>query len=110
MYYISYDNFDEFKDIHPDLAEELLNEVDEGEWQNDTLYHYRALADYAQYELEECLYSSYGDVFNQDFHGAPNPVDYVDLDALGEALSDCWDESVYHRFSDDSVISTNYGW
>ena len=57
MYYISYDNFDEFKDIHPDLAEELLNEVDEGEWQNDTLYHYRALADYAQYELEECLYS-----------------------------------------------------
>ena len=49
-------------------------------------------------------------MFNQDFHGAPNPVDYVDLDALGEALSDCWDESVYHRFSDDSVISTNYGW
>lgn len=110
MYYISYDNFEEFKEIHPDLAEELLNEVDEGDWQNDTLYHYRTLADYAQYELEEGLYSSYGDLFSQDFHGAPNPIDYVDLDALGEALSDCWDESCYHRFSDDSVISTSYGW
>ena len=109
MDYIYYRDFNEFKNSHPTLADELLSEVSEGEWQKEELYYYETLSDLARYELEDGWYSSSG-IFNQDFHGAPNPLDYINLDALGEALSDSWDESMYHRFSDDSVISTNYGW
>ena len=42
--------------------------------------------------------------------GYPNPMDFIDLTALGEDISDDWDGSCYHRLSDDSVISTSYGW
>ena len=110
MDYEYFDNFNEFKERHPDLAKELLNEVDEGEWQNEDLSYFESLADYAQYELEEGWYSSYADVFSQDFNGAPKLIDYIDLDALGEALSNTWDDSCHYRFSDDSVITTSYGW
>lgn len=48
-YCITYSNFEEFKEAHPTLAEELLNEVSEGEWQNDTLYYYETLSDLAKY-------------------------------------------------------------
>lgn len=109
MEYVMYRNFEEFKESHPTLAEELLNEVDAGKWQNEELYWYRTLADFAQYELEEGVYSSCG-LFDQSFHGYPNPMDFIDLTALGEEISDDWDCSGYHRFSDDSVISTSYGW
>ena len=49
----------------------------------------------------------WGDI---NVNGAPNIIDYIDLTALGGALSDSWDESANHRFSDDSVITTSYGW
>ena len=108
-YCITYSNFEEFKEAHPTLAEELLNEISEGEWQNDILYYYETLSDLAKYELEEGWYAACG-LGDINVNGAPNIIDYIDLTALGEALSDSWDESCYHRFSDDSVISTNYGW
>lgn len=109
MSYILYRNFEDFKDAHPKLAEELLIEVSEGTWQKEELIWYNTLADYAQYELEEGVYSSCG-LFEQSFHGYPNPMDFIDLNALGDDISDDWDERCYHRFSDDSVISTSYGW
>lgn len=47
MSYILYHNFEDFKDAHPKLAEELLNEVSEGAWQKEELIWYSTLADYA---------------------------------------------------------------
>lgn len=32
------------------------------------------------------------------------------IDQLGEALSEKWDDGVYYRLSDDSVITTNCRW
>lgn len=107
--YITYRNFEDFKEAHHTLAEELLNKVSEGEWQNNELCWYSTLADFAQYELENGWYSSCG-LYEQNFHGYPNPMDFIDLTALGDGISDDWDESCYHRLSDDSVISTSYGW
>lgn len=110
MDYEYFDNFSEFKEKYPKLAQELLDEVGEGEWQAESLSYFESLSDYAQYELEEGWYSSYSDVFSKDFNGAPKLIDFIDLEALGEALSNTWDDSVHYQFSDDSVISTSYGW
>lgn len=69
-YCITYSNFEEFKEAHPTLAEELLNEVSEGEWQNDILYYYETLSDLAKYELEEGGYAACG-LGDINVNGAP---------------------------------------
>ena len=43
---ITYSNFEEFKEAHPALADELLKEVSEGAWQNEELYWYKTLGDF----------------------------------------------------------------
>lgn len=110
MYYaIRYKNFEEFKEAHPALAEELVNEVSEGAWQNEELCWYETLSDLAEYEMEDGWYFSCN-IIDQDFGCMPNPLDHIDLNGLGEALSEKWDEGIYHRLSDDSVITTNCRW
>lgn len=77
--------------------------------EDKNLYYFETLSDLAQYEIEEGLYSHLGlcDIFWGD---APNPLDFIDLTKLGEALSEKWDDGVYYRLSDDSVITTNCRW
>ena len=108
-YFIEYKNFDNFKEAPPALAEELLNDVSDGVWMDNELCWYETLSDLAEYEMEDGWYSSCN-IIDQDFGGMPNPLDYIDLNRLGEALSEKWDDGVYYRFSDDSVISTSYRW
>lgn len=109
MGYIRYNSFHQFKESCPLLTEELLREVDKGEWEDERLYYFETLSDLAQYEIEEGLYSHLGlcDIFWGD---APNPLDFIDLTKLGEAWFDDCDDNYYHRFSDDSAIFTNCGW
>lgn len=110
MYYsIRYKNFEDFRESHPTLAEELLNDVSEGAWQDNELCWYETLSDLAEYEMEDGWYSSCN-IIDQDFGGMPNPLDHIDLNSLGEALSEKWDDGVYYRLSDDSVITTNCRW
>lgn len=106
---ITYSNFEEFKEAHPVLADELLKEVSEGAWQNEELYWYKTLGDFAQFELDEGVYCSCS-LSGVNLRNMPNPLDFIDLTALGDELSEYWDESSYHRLSDDSVITTSYGW
>lgn len=107
----SYDDFDEFMQEHPDVATELLESVGEGEWQNNELYYYPTLEDYAEYELTEGWYIDLN-LDDFDFRGAPNPLDYIDLVKFGEALINSGDESVTWCDWDGSkaVVTTGYGW
>lgn len=104
----SYDNFDAFMQAHPDIAAELLDSVDEGEWQNNELYFYPSLEDYAEYELTEGWYIDLR-LDDFDFRGAPNPLDYIDLESFGNALLESGDESM--QWTDgEVVVTTSYGW
>lgn len=107
-----YDNFAEFAKHEPDLAEELLKTVDRGTWQEDSVYVYDSLQDFAFYELTEGWYSDSSLNFSSDgnYNGAPDPLDHIDLKSLGLALAQRWDESCYYRSADDHVISTSWGW
>ena len=104
---IVFDNFEEFKARHSDIAKRLLAEIDSGEWVNEELYYYGTLSDFAEYELTEGWYVDCN--FDRDFRGAPNPMDYIDLEALGEALSNTWDESLYWT-DGECVVGTSTGW
>ena len=102
-------NFNELEKDNPSLAKELLEMFDEGEWQENELYVYESLADYAYYELTEGWYID-NHLDKQDYNGAPNPIDYIDLEALGEALVENGDESCIYRTEGDQVVTTDWGW
>lgn len=108
MYYSTvYDNFDALQADYPDIATQLLEDVGEGEWQNNELYYYDSIEDFAEYELTDGWYAEHD--FGGDFNGAPNPLDYIDFSAFGSALLDQGDGSV--QWTDDHVvITTSYGW
>lgn len=101
MYYCSrvYDNFNEFMESGHETASMLLKQLDltlsdikDEPWTNNQLVVYFSLADYAAYELTD---GWYGDCnFDRDFNGAPNPMDYIDTEHLGEDLIEQVDSSV----------------
>lgn len=106
---IYFANFEQFKEENATLAFELLESVAEGDWMQDALNFYPSKEDFVKYELIDGWYSSMG-FTNLDYNGAPNLVDYIDLDSLGDDLISCWDESMYTQLSNGSIISTNWGW
>lgn len=106
-YYESFDNFEELASAYPELAESLLEDVGEGEWQDEELMLFDDIENFAEYELYDGWYS---DIFGDaDFNGAPNPLNYIDLAEFGEALSNSWDDSAYWRHG-DYIVATPYGW
>ena len=108
MYEIkTYDNLEELKQENKELVERLLKEFDEGDWVNNDLYVYPSLEDFAKYEVEEGWYSG---AIKEDYNGAPDLFDYIDYEALGNALKDSWDDSCYYYDEEtDFVVSTAYG-
>ena len=108
MYYgQDFDNYREFAESYPDVAASLLEDVGEGAWQDDQIFVYDSIEDFAEYELTEGWYIDCN--FDRDYRGAPNPLDYIDLKALGEALLDSGDSSV--QWTDGNVVvTTSYGW
>jgi len=102
-----FDNYEEFATTYPEIAAALLDEVGEGDWQDEELYYYDSIEDFANYELCEGWYADLD--LNRDFRGAPNPLNYIDLQALGEALLNTGDSSV--QWTDwNCVVTTSYGW
>ncbi|MFR0507019.1 hypothetical protein [Limosilactobacillus reuteri] len=104
-----YNSFEELKVDKPELAQELLDVFGKGEWQESNLSVYDTLEDFAYYELTEGWYID-NHLDKQDYNGAPNPIDYIDLEALGEALVESGDESCIYRTEGDQVVTTDWGW
>lgn len=105
---IEYKNFKDMKDKNPELAEHLLNTVDEGDWQDYPLVCYEDSSEYAKHEVSDGWYADLGLNEYSDFNGAPNLYDYIDFDNLGEDLLNNADESEVVDL-DDCVITTDYG-
>lgn len=108
MYYgQDFDNYQDFAESYPDVAASLLEEVGEGAWQDEQIFVYDSIEDFAEYELTEGWYADLN--LDRDFRGAPNPLDYIDLKALGDALLESGDSSV--QWTDGNVVvTTSYGW
>ena len=104
-----YNSFEELKADKPELAQELLEVFDKGEWQESNLSVYNTFEDFAYNELTEGCYID-KNLVDQDYHSAPNPIDYIDLEALGEALVESGDESCIYRTEGDQVVTTDWGW
>lgn len=104
----TYYNYNELKEDNQELAIELLNKKGAGKWQNDTIYLYDDLTDFAEFEVVDGWYALRH--INIDFNGAPNLFNYIDYERLGEDLQSCWDESCNYLSEDNQVLTTGYGW
>lgn len=85
-------------EIPADIKQKIDIDTDEF----DYCQVFDSLADSAIYEVEDGWYSSFD--LDYDWHGAPNPLDYIDYHALGRALSQRWDESCNYVLSDGRVV------
>lgn len=105
--YKIFENLEDLKETYPELSKELLNMFEEGNWIYEKLIVYPTLKDYTKYELTDGWYSN---SFKDDYNRAHNPLDYIDLNALGDALSRSWDETIYYLSDDDKVVYTAIVW
>lgn len=69
---------------------------------------YPNVEEYAIYELTDGWYSDCN--FDGDFNGAPNPMDYINTEHLGEDLIEQVDSSVCQLLPNGKVVTTSYGW
>lgn len=106
----TFDNYVKLLEFDEDLAKELLESVGEGGWQQEEIYYYESVEDYAEYELTEGWYSSSGLNIDEDFNGAPNPMSFIDLTKLGDALVESWDVSCHYKSDVEEVLATSHGW
>lgn len=105
--YTQYENFKELKGCEPELAKAMLEQIDDGDWMEEELIVYPTVEDFATYELTDGWYINSD--FKDDYNGAPNPFDYIDMEAFGKALISNWDESCNLEV-DGMVITTSCGW
>ena len=100
-----YENLEELKNTNEELANEITNEFEEGSWENEEILVWNDITEFAVYEVEEGWYTNF--VRGVDFNGAPDLYDYIDYEALGEALSNSWDSSVYILSNNGQVVGIN---
>lgn len=113
--YTDYDNFDELMDCDSQTANLLLKELDLNEsdigkepWMNEQLMVYPNVEEFAVYELIDGGYQSHN--LGGNFYGAPNPIEYIDLDSFGDDLIDTGDSSITRLLPNGKVVTTSYGW
>lgn len=96
-----------FQEQFPKKAEHLLHVFGQGEWEQEELLYFTNLSDYAAYEVYQGQYSDLG--LERDYGGAPELVQFIDYERLGDALRKDWYRRENYCFSDGSVIRTSCG-
>ena len=104
----TFENFEELKKYRPELAKELSDNLYGGAWQNEELHVFDTLAEFAEYEVNEGWYSELN--IDRDWNGAPNLLDYINFEKLGEALENDWDSALYFRSQSGCIVRSNEGW
>ena len=103
----TFNNFKKLMEYDSELAQDLLKEKGKGKWQEEEIYYHVTIEDYAEHELYDGWYAG---TFRDDYNGAPDPLDFINLKEFGESLADIWDETAYWQADDNRVLETPYGW
>ncbi|WP_157457033.1 hypothetical protein [Carnobacterium maltaromaticum] len=103
-----YRNYNELVENNTKLAVELLDEKGKGNWQKEEIYSHDDIQSFAEYELTEGWYIDLN--IDKDFNGAPNPLDFIDLEELGDALVRNWDNSCHFKSINGEILQTSHGW
>lgn len=75
---------------------------------DETLYVFPNIHDYCIYELESGWYYNYH--LSKGMNGAPDLLDYIDIDALGRDLLDIGGLKYSRLLPNGKVVTAKYGW
>lgn len=103
-----YENFEKLSEEKENLAQELLQNVGKGDWQEDEVVYFNSLEDYAYFELTEGWYSEAK--LDSDWKGAPDLLNFIDAYLLGRRLSQLWDTSAHFLAESEEVLTSSHGW
>lgn len=103
-----YKDYTELLEENEKLALDLLSEKGQGDWQQEQIYSHDDLESFAEYELTEGWYIDLN--IDRNFNVAPNPLHFIDLEELGNALALNWDCSCYFQSRYGDILQTSYGW
>ena len=103
-----YKNYEELLEKNSTAVKELLDVKGNGRWQKEEIYFHSSVESFAEYELTEGWYIDLN--LDRDFNGAPNPLFFINLEELGEALANAWDDTCNYLTKNGEVLSTSYGW
>ncbi len=105
---ITFENYNALLENDKQLAMELLQERAKGTWQKEQIYYYDDVESFAEYELLDGWYTELN--LDRHFNGAPNPINYINLNELGHALVASWDDSSHFLSDSGEILQTSYGW
>lgn len=103
-----YENFNDLKEAEPKLAEELDDKfaIINSDYEYDEIYVYPNRVDWAEKELTDEWYEN---IFgNVDFCGAPNPLDFIDMEKFSQALINTVDPRIAYECSDGKVVEIDW--
>ncbi|HEC2240652.1 TPA: hypothetical protein R1960_000785 [Staphylococcus delphini] len=107
----TFKNAEELKTKYPKIYDELLAEKGAGEWENEDLFLFLAVVDFAEYEVFEGWYGlGYFASEISGGSGAPDLFEYIDYEELANDLMHTWDDSIFHKTKDNQIIRTDFGW
>ena len=102
-----FNDFKELIEYDSELAQDLLKEKGKGKWQEEEIYYHATIEYYAEYELYDGWYA---DIIKDDYNGAPDPLDFINLKEFGESLANSWDNGINYKTSHGEVLQTTYVW
>lgn len=104
----TYRNYIELFEDERELALELIDEKGKGEWQQNEIYYHEDVEFFAEHELIDGWYVDLN--LDRNFNGAPNPLHFINLEELGNALVMNLDNSVNFKSIGGEILQTSYGW
>lgn len=100
----TFGSFDELKDAMPSIAQELADNYDPDAM--GSIWVFPDAGEYAVYEVVDGWYSEHD--LGSDYNGAPDLLQFLDFDELGDALVATWDDICHYQASDGSVVTFDY--
>lgn len=101
--YETFENFAELKKTFPKLASDMEDSFDDLDELGDSFSVFPTPTDYALYQLQYGWYSEMGFGYT-NFNGAPNPIDWMDLDSFGKRLAETGDPTAVWISSNRKMI------
>ena len=101
-----YENYNALEEADPKLAEELDDRFNaNNDWVEDEIYVYPNRVEWAEKELYDGWYCNiFGNINDMNLRGAPNPLDFIDMERFSQVLIDTADPTTVCECSDGKIV------
>ena len=109
--YDTYEDFNALKVAKPKLADILIDEFYDGDWQGEDIYVYPDVKNYVMSELMDGVYQVLTHTAYQHLKNStvPNFLEYINFNKLGQDLVESYGEKYVFVTKSGIVVQTHVG-